>query len=104
MWWQWYEYLCAEISIADCIVCMVQLYAVVAKLGEVCFKWFVLLWSASTELAKDVLSSDIRSGGVQTSFECVPLLVMICLLLTIRRTAGEPDSLIIDAASASLAF
>ena len=54
----------AEIAISDYIVCMVQLYAVVAKLGEVCFKWFVLLWSASTDLAKNVLSADIGSGGV----------------------------------------
>jgi len=47
---------------------MVQLCAVVTKLGEVCFKWFVLLGSASTELAKDVLSADIRSGSVQAGF------------------------------------
>ena len=44
---------------------MVQLYVAVTELGEVCFKWFVLLRSARTELAKDVLSADIRSGGVQ---------------------------------------
>jgi len=44
---------------------MVQLCAVVTKLGEVCLKCFVLLGSASTELAKDVLSADIRSSGVQ---------------------------------------
>jgi len=67
----------AEVSIGDCIVGMVQLYAVVTELGEVCFKWFALLRSASTELAKDVLSADIRSGGVQTRFYCVPHLVRI---------------------------
>jgi len=51
---------------------MVQLYAVVTELGDVCFKWFVLLRSASTELAKDVLSADIRSGGVQAGFKRIP--------------------------------
>jgi len=56
---------------------MVQLFAVVTKLGEVFFKWFVLLRSASTELAKDVLSADIRSGGVQAGFLCVPHLVRV---------------------------
>jgi hypothetical protein len=44
---------------------MVQLYAVISELGEDCLKWFVLLRSASKELAKDVQSADIRSGGVQ---------------------------------------
>jgi len=33
------------------IVGMVQLYMAVTELGEACFKWFVLLRSASTELA-----------------------------------------------------
>jgi len=64
--------LCAKISISDCIVCMVQLCAVVTKLGEVCFKWFILLGSAGTELAKYVLSADIRSSGVQAGFLCIP--------------------------------
>ena len=49
----------AEIRIGDCIVGMVQLYAVVTELGELCFKWFVLLRLARTEVAKDVLSADI---------------------------------------------
>jgi len=47
---------------------MVQLYAVVTELGEVYFMWFIRLRSASTELAMDVLSADIRSGSVQTRF------------------------------------
>ena len=62
------DYLHAEISIGDCIVGMVQLYAVVTELGEVCFKWFILLRSASREQGKDVLSADIGSSGVQTHF------------------------------------
>jgi hypothetical protein len=57
-----------EISIGDFIVGMLQLYVVVTELGHVWFKWFVLLRSASTELAKNVMSADIRSGGVQTGF------------------------------------
>jgi len=56
---------------------MVQLYVAVTELGEVFFKWFVLLRSASTELVKDVLSANIRSGGVQTHFNCDPHLVRI---------------------------
>jgi len=51
---------------------MVQLYAVVTELGEVWFKWFILPRSARTELTKDVLPADIRSGGVQTRCWCVP--------------------------------
>ena len=43
---------------------MVQSNAVVAKIGEVFFKCFVPLRSPSAELAIDVLSADIRSGGV----------------------------------------
>jgi hypothetical protein len=45
---------------------------VVTKLGGVCFKWFVLLGSASTELAKDVQSADIRSSGIQAGFKSIP--------------------------------
>ena len=56
---------------------MVQFYAVVTALGEVCFKWFVLLRLASTELVKDFLSANIRSCGVQTRFKCVPDFVRI---------------------------
>jgi len=52
-------------AIGDCIVCTVQLCVVVTKLGEVCLKWFILLGSASTELAKDVLSANIISSCVQ---------------------------------------
>jgi hypothetical protein len=47
---------------------MVQFYAVVTKLGDVYIKWFVLRGSASLELAKDVMSADTRSGGVQDGF------------------------------------
>jgi len=47
---------------------MVQLHAVVAKLGEVNFKWFVLLRSAWTELVNNFLTTDIASGGIPTSF------------------------------------
>jgi len=51
---------------------MVQLHAAVTKLGEVYFQWFILLRSASLELAKNVLSADIGSGGVQHHLMCVP--------------------------------
>jgi len=54
---------------------MVQLYVVVTKLGEVRFEWFGLLRSASTESAKNVISTDKGSSGVQTGFKCVPHLV-----------------------------
>ena len=66
-----------EIAIGNCIVCMVQLYAVVTELGKVRFKWFVLIRSAGTELRKNVLSTDIRSGGVQDGFKYVSHLVRI---------------------------
>ena len=36
-------------------------------LNEVCLMSIVLLGSASTELAQDVLSADILSGGVQAA-------------------------------------
>ena len=60
---------------------MVQLYAIVTKLGQVYFRWFVLLRSASMELAKEILSSNVESGSVQTSFLCVPHFVMISYIL-----------------------
>ena len=66
-----------EILISDCIVCMVESCAVVAKRGEVCVKWFVHLMLARAELAKDVLSANIRSGRVQTGFYCIPHLVRV---------------------------
>lgn len=47
---------------------MAQLYAVVSKLRAVCIKRFVLLRWESAELVKDVLSAEIRSGGVQAGF------------------------------------
>jgi len=54
-----------ENTISDCMVGMDQLYEVVTKVGEVWVNWLVLLRSACTELVKDVLAADIRSGGVQ---------------------------------------
>ena len=66
-----------ERSISDCILCMVESCAVVAKRGEVCVQWFVHLMSARAELAKDVLSANKRSGGVQTGFYCIPHLVRV---------------------------
>jgi len=56
---------------------MVQLYAVVTELDDVCIKWYVLLRSASMELAKIVLSAYIEFDSVQTYFEWVPHVVRI---------------------------
>ena len=50
---------------------MVQLYVVVTECGEVWLKWFVLLRSARTELAKDILFAIIGSSSSQTRFEWV---------------------------------
>jgi len=66
-----------EISITDCIVSMVQWYAVLTELGEVYLKWFVLHRSKRVELVKGVLSADIRSGGVQNHFWYVPHFITI---------------------------
>jgi len=62
-------------SIGNRIVGIVQLLVVVTELGEVCVKWFILLRLASAELEKDVLSADVRSGGVQAGFWCNPHLM-----------------------------
>jgi len=56
---------------------MVQLYAVVTKIGEVYIEWFAFLRSVATELEKNVLSADTESGGVQTDSACVPQFVSI---------------------------
>ena len=56
---------------------MVQWYVLVTELVGVCSKWFVLVRSAITELVKDDLSANIRSGGVLTGFWCVPHLMRI---------------------------
>ena len=49
----------------------------VTGLDGVCTKWFVVVRSAITELVKDDLSADIRSGSVLTGFWCVPHLMRI---------------------------
>jgi len=67
----------AEIAICNCVLCMDYLYAVGTELGEVCCLWFVLLKSASTELAKNILSADIRTGGVKAGFSYIPHLMRI---------------------------
>jgi len=61
-----------NIAVGDCIIFMVQLCVVFTELGELFFKWFILLQSASTELVNDVLSADIRSSRVQAGCCCVP--------------------------------
>jgi len=56
---------------------MDYLHAVGTELGEVCCLWFVLLKSASTELAKNILSADMRTGGVQAGFSYISHLLRI---------------------------
>ena len=93
-----------EIAIGDCIICIVELCVVVTKYVEVYVKWFVLHGSASMKLPKDVLSDDkdpVVSRLVSTVFQ-ISRGFLIPLMM--RRTSGEDESLIIDAASASLAF
>jgi len=60
---------------------MVQIYVVVTKLGEVSFKLFILLQSASMELAKIALSANIGSSSVQTGLHCVPQYLRISYTL-----------------------
>lgn len=51
---------------------MDQLYQAMAKLGEVCFTWFLLLRLANKEQAKNVMTAVSGSGSVQTGFYCIP--------------------------------
>jgi len=54
--------------ISDCIVYIVLMCAVVAKVGEVCYEWFILLRLAGMELGKNILPADIKSSGNQAVF------------------------------------